>query len=132
MGNIRLDREGTSTGIDTGTSTGILETILKMQREYMEMIKDDGRLGKSREERISQLCTAIIHEACELQDLTGWKWWKKRRDHVFDEEKAKEELIDIWHFVIQATIELGMDANDVLNAYTRKNIINRERQLEGY
>ncbi|MEM4418694.1 MAG: dUTPase, partial [Candidatus Nitrosocaldus sp.] len=95
------------------------------------MIKDDGRMGKGKEERISQLCTAIIHEACELQDLTNWKWWKGRLD-TFDEERAREELIDIWHFVIQATIELGMDARDVLNAYTRKNLINRERQLKGY
>ncbi|MFN4336880.1 MAG: dUTPase [Candidatus Nitrosocaldus sp.] len=138
MGTIGLDRESKGTGIGTsagiGTGTDTLETIFKMQREYIEMIKDDGRMGKSREERISQLCIAIIHEACELQDLTNWKWWKKssRIDYRFDEEKAKEELIDIWHFVIQATIELGMDAKDVLNAYTRKNLINRERQLKGY
>ncbi|MEM0367355.1 MAG: dUTPase [Candidatus Nitrosocaldus sp.] len=124
MDMMGLDRE-------KGTDTDTLETIFKMQREYMKMIKDDGRMGKGKEERISQLCTAIIHEACELQDLTNWKWWKGRLD-TFDEERAREELIDIWHFVIQATIELGMDARDVLNAYTRKNLINRERQLKGY
>ena len=27
--------------------------------------------------RISALCTAMIHEAAELQRLTDWKWWKK-------------------------------------------------------
>ncbi|MEM3916470.1 MAG: dUTPase [Candidatus Nitrosocaldus sp.] len=124
MDMMGLDRE-------KGTDTDTLETIFKMQREYMKMIKDDGRMGKGKEERISQLCTAIIHEACELQDLTNWKWWKGRLD-TFDEERAREELIDIWHFVIQATIELGMDARDVLNAYARKNLINRERQLKGY
>lgn len=124
MDMMGLDRE-------KGTDTDTLEIIFKMQREYMKMIKDDGRMGKGKEERISQLCTAIIHEACELQDLTNWKWWKGRLD-TFDEERAREELIDIWHFVIQATIELGMDARDVLNAYARKNLINRERQLKGY
>ncbi|GBC73915.1 hypothetical protein HRbin04_01324 [archaeon HR04] len=106
-----------------------LDTILRMQREYMEMI-DSRRIGERREERISKLCTAIIHEACELQDLTNWKWWKS--PSVFDEEKAREELIDILHFVLQISIELGMDAKDILSAYARKNAINRERQLKGY
>lgn len=106
-----------------------LDTILRLQREYMEMI-DSRRIGERKEERISKLCTAIIHEACELQDLTNWKWWKN--PSRFDEEKAKEELIDILHFVLQICIELGMDAKDILSAYARKNAINRERQLKGY
>ncbi|MCS6768679.1 MAG: dUTPase [Candidatus Nitrosocaldus sp.] len=112
-----------------GQDTDTLQAIFRMQREYMDMM-DGARMGKSREERISQLCTAIIHEACELQDLANWKWWKS--PSRFDEEKAKEELIDILHFVIQISIELGMDARDILDAYARKNAINRERQLRGY
>ncbi len=116
-------------GIYATDTVDMLESIFKLQKEYMKMIEGN-RMGKSREERISQLCTAIIHEACELQDLTNWKWWKSSIG--FDEEKAMEELIDILHFVVQIAIELGMDARDVLNIYTRKNIINRERQLKGY
>jgi dimeric dUTPase (all-alpha-NTP-PPase superfamily) len=45
---------------------------------------------------------------------------------------AKEELVDIWHFVIQATLELGMTPSDVLKEYTKKNQINRDRQKLDY
>lgn len=109
----------------------MLEEIFKMQKEYMSILGSKGNtLSSSREERISMLCTAVIHEACELQDLTSWKWWKSK--HGLDYNKAREELIDILHFVIQIALELGMDAKDVLEEYRRKNIINRERQINCY
>jgi dimeric dUTPase (all-alpha-NTP-PPase superfamily) len=62
--------------------------------------------------------------------LTNWKWWKKRVE--FDQNHAKEELIDIWHFVIDASIELEMTSHDILTAYIAKNQINRDRQKNGY
>jgi dimeric dUTPase (all-alpha-NTP-PPase superfamily) len=106
-----------------------LEGIFKMQKEFVSMMKQD-RFPASKEQRISNLCTAIIHEAVELQRLTNWKWWKT--PIRFDEEKAREELIDIWHFVVHASIELGMEPKDILDEYCRKNLINRERQINGY
>jgi dimeric dUTPase (all-alpha-NTP-PPase superfamily) len=87
-------------------------------------------LSLSKEERISALCTAIIHEAVELQRLTNWKWWKKMME--FDENEAKEELIDIWHFVVDASIELGMMPQDILDEYLEKNQINKDRQKNRY
>ncbi len=87
-------------------------------------------LSLSKEERLSALCTAIIHEAVELQRLTNWKWWKKTVE--FDKNHATEELIDIWHFVIDASIELEMTPYDILTAYIAKNQINRDRQKNGY
>jgi dimeric dUTPase (all-alpha-NTP-PPase superfamily) len=107
----------------------MLEEIFKMQKEYASML-DLKRFPDRKEERISLLCTAIIHEACELQRLCNYKWWKK--PEPFDEAKAKEELIDIMHFVIHTAIELGMDAKELFDIYTKKNLINRERQLKGY
>ena len=106
-----------------------LEEIFEMQRKFAALA-DPGRYPKGAEERVSALCTAIIHEAVELQRLTSWKWWKA--PVRFDERAAKEELIDIWHFVVQASIELGMDPGDVVEEYRRKNGINRRRQAEGY
>jgi len=82
------------------------------------------------EGRISALCTAMIHEATELQRTTSWKWWEK--PIPFNEANAKEELVDIWHFLVQASIELGMTPDDILQEYQRKNKINRDRQKNGY
>jgi dimeric dUTPase (all-alpha-NTP-PPase superfamily) len=116
----------------TNTKTNLmdsLETIFSIQKELSSMM-DLSRYPTSIDGRVSALSTAIVHEAIELQRLTSWKWWKK--PVPFDSEAAKEELIDIWHFVVQASIELGMSPSDVLNQYKKKNKVNRDRQASGY
>jgi len=106
-----------------------LVAIFEMQKEFVSMVNQTW-FPATKEERISNLCTAIIHEAVELQRLTNWKWWKT--PVKFDDRKAREELIDIWHFVVQASIELGMEPKDIHDEYQKKNLINRERQMNGY
>jgi len=106
-----------------------LETIFKLQKDLSEMMNLD-RYPKDSEGRVSALCTAIIHEAVELQRTTNWKWWKI--PSKFNEAKAREELIDIWHFVVQASLELNLTPDDIVDEYKKKNEINRERQKNGY
>jgi dimeric dUTPase (all-alpha-NTP-PPase superfamily) len=106
-----------------------LDTIFSIQKE-LASIMDLSRYPTTMDGRVSALSTAIMHEAIELQRLTSWKWWKKPT--LFDNEAAKEELIDIWHFVIQTSIELGMTPSDVVNEYRKKNKLNRNRQASGY
>ncbi len=106
-----------------------LETIFKLQKGLSEMMNLD-RYPKDSENRVSALSTAIMHEAVELQRTTNWKWWKTPTP--FNEADAREELIDIWHFVVQASLELNLTPNDIVEEYKRKNEINRERQKNGY
>lgn len=106
-----------------------LERLIEMQKNLASVLASSKYPSKN-EERISLLCTAITHEAIELQRLTNWKWWKKPTE--FDSEEAKEELIDIWHFVLQATIELDMTADDVVMYYSKKNKINKKRKKMNY
>lgn len=106
-----------------------LDTIFSLQKNLEKMMNLD-RYPKDTQGKVSALCTAIIHEAVELQRNTNWKWWKKPTP--FDEAEAREELIDIWHFVIQASLELNMTPDDILKEYQKKNQINRQRQIDGY
>jgi len=106
-----------------------LEEIFSLQKGLTEMMNLD-RYPDDVEGRISALCTAMIHEAIELQRTTNWKWWKKPME--FNQAEAKEELIDIWHFLIQASLELELTPDDILKEYQRKNEINRQRQKDGY
>ena len=106
-----------------------LEEIFSLQSGLTEMM-DLGRYPDDTEGRVSALCTAMIHEAVELQRTTNWKWWKKPTE--FNQAEAKEELIDIWHFLIQASLELELTPDDILKEYQRKNEINRQRQKDGY
>ena len=106
-----------------------LDSIFSLQKGLTSMMNLD-RYPKETDEKISALCTAIIHEAVELQRTTNWKWWKTPT--AFNQTEAKEELIDIWHFVIQASLELNLTPNEILGEYKRKNEINRQRQKDGY
>ena len=106
-----------------------LDSIFSLQKGLTDMMNLD-RYPKDTEGKISALCTAIIHEAVELQRITNWKWWKIPA--AFNEVEAREELIDVWHFVIQASLELNLTPDDILKEYERKNEINRQRQKDGY
>jgi dimeric dUTPase (all-alpha-NTP-PPase superfamily) len=106
-----------------------LDSIFAMQKGLADMMNLD-RYPKDIEGKVSALCTAIMHEAVELQRTTNWKWWKIPT--VFNKAEAREELIDIWHFVVQASLELNLTPEDILKEYERKNEINRKRQKDGY
>ena len=106
-----------------------LDSIFSMQKGLENMMNLD-RYPKDTEGKVSALCTAIMHEAVELQRTTNWKWWKIPTE--FDKAEAREELIDIWHFVVQASLELNLTPDDILKEYERKNEINRQRQKDGY
>ena len=106
-----------------------LEEIFSLQKGLTEMMNLD-RYPHDVEGRIAALCTAMIHEAVELQRTTNWKWWKKPTE--FNQAEAKEELIDIWHFLIQTSLELDLTPDDILKEYQRKNEINKQRQKDGY
>ena len=106
-----------------------LDSIFEMQKGLEDMMNLD-RYPKDTEGKVSALCTAIMHEAVELQRTTNWKWWKTPTE--FNEAEAREELIDIWHFVVQASLELSLTPDDILKEYERKNEINRQRQKDGY
>lgn len=106
-----------------------LDRLLKLQRELSIELASE-RYPCTMEQRISFLCLALIHESVELQRLTNWKWWKRPRE--FDVENAKGELIDMWHFLLQASIELGMTADDILQYYMQKYEINKFRRKSNY
>ncbi|MDQ4073414.1 MAG: dUTPase [Thermoproteota archaeon] len=80
--------------------------------------------------RLFMLSTALIHEAIELQRETNWKWWKK--EGTLDNSKIQEEIIDIWHFLLQISIEAGLNPESVVEKYSHKNKENLDRQVKGY
>ena len=106
-----------------------LEEIFSLQKGLTKMM-NLGRYPDDIEGRVAALCTAMIHEAVELQRTTNWKWWKKPTE--FNQAEAREEMVDIRHFLIQASLELGLTPDDILKEYQRKNEINRQRQKDGY
>ena len=80
--------------------------------------------------RIFMISSALVHECIELQRETQMKWWKKAKP--LDYDKIDEEIIDIWHFLIQLSIERGMDPEKVIDIYNKKLDENIKRAKTGY
>lgn len=73
---------------------------------------------------------AMQQEIAELIDSVPWKWWAKYQE--FDEQNAKVEVVDLFHFLISIAQVLGMTPEDVYEAYMKKNKVNHTRQDSGY
>lgn len=115
-----------------------LELLFKKQQKLTKQMRNmENKMSsiyKRRElfrgYRIFMLSSALIHEAIELQRETNWKWWK--RESYMSLENCQQELIDIWHFVIQLSIELNLNPTSLVEKYTLKHIENISRQKKGY
>ena len=73
---------------------------------------------------------AMQQELAELVDSVPWKWWAKYQ--TFDKQNARVEVVDLFHFLISLAQTLGMSAEDVFEAYSKKNKVNHDRQESGY
>jgi len=73
---------------------------------------------------------AMQQELAELTDSVPWKWWAKYQE--FDKQNARVEIVDLFHFLISLAQVLGMSADDVYEAYIKKNKVNHNRQDSGY
>jgi dimeric dUTPase (all-alpha-NTP-PPase superfamily) len=73
---------------------------------------------------------AMQQETAELIDSVPWKWWAKYQK--FDPQNAKVEVVDLFHFLVSLAQTLGMTADDVYQAYLKKNAVNHQRQETGY
>ena len=73
---------------------------------------------------------AMQQELAELIDSVPWKWWAKYQK--FDEQNAKVEIIDLFHFLTSLALVMGMTPDDVHSAYLKKNEVNIKRQDSGY
>lgn len=73
---------------------------------------------------------AMQQEMAELIDSVPWKWWARYQE--FDKQNARVEIVDLFHFLVSAAQILGMSADDVYQAYLKKNEVNHSRQEDGY
>lgn len=87
----------------------------------------------SQEEKIKWILNyalAMRQEIAELTDSVPWKWWAKYQK--YDEQNVRVEIVDLFHFLISLAQVAGMTADDVFQAYCKKNEVNFKRQESGY
>ncbi|MDP0496457.1 MAG: dUTPase [Verrucomicrobiota bacterium JB024] len=109
-----------------------LEEIFRLQDELNKRIGvDTGALDeKGKAEWVLNYTRALQQETAELIDSVPWKWWAKYQK--FDEQNARVEVVDLFHFLVSLAQVLGMSAQDVYDAYAKKNKVNHNRQDSGY
>ena len=109
-----------------------LEEIFRLQEQLNKRIGVDtaSMTDEQRQQWVLNYCRALTQEVAELTDSVPWKWWAKYQK--FDEQNARVEVVDLFHFLISLAQVLGMSADDVFNAYVRKNEVNFKRQETGY
>ena len=103
-----------------------------MQKSLNERIgvRTEGMTEEEKTRWLLNYCRAMSQEIAELTDSVPWKWWAKYQK--FDEQNARVEVVDLFHFLISLAQVLGMSADDVFNAYVKKNQVNFQRQDSGY
>ncbi len=109
-----------------------LENIFGLQEQLNRRIgvEMSGLNDEEKTHWILNYIRAMQQELAELTDSVPWKWWAKYQE--FDQQNARVEIIDLFHFLISMAQVMGMTAEDVHEAYLKKNKVNHERQQSGY
>lgn len=106
--------------------------LFRMQRALNQRIgvNTDTMTEEEKTKWVLNYSRAMTQEMAELTDSVPWKWWAKYQK--FDEQNARVEVVDLFHFLISTAQVLGMSADDVFQAYCKKNEVNFQRQDSGY
>jgi len=109
-----------------------LAHMFDMQRQLNLRIgvDTDSMTEEDKTKWVLNYCRAMGQELAELTDSVPWKWWAKYQN--FDEQNARVEVVDLFHFLISLAQTLGMSSDDVYQAYLKKNEVNFNRQDSGY
>ena len=109
-----------------------LRELFRMQKALNQRIgvQTDVMDEQEKVKWLLNYCRAMTQEIAELTDSVPWKWWAKYQK--FDDQNARVEVVDLFHFLISAAQVLGMSADDVFQAYVKKNAVNFQRQESGY
>lgn len=112
--------------------TDQLRELFRLQRSLNERIGvfTEHMAEADKTKWVLNYCRAMSQELAELTDSVPWKWWAKYQK--FDAQNARVEVVDLFHFLISLAQVLGMSADDVFQAYVKKNQVNFQRQDSGY
>ena len=104
-----------------------LHEMFDMQFRFMKRLK----VTKATPDNLRTMFTAITVELAELMQELNWKPWKKTRKYS-DTDKVLEEYVDVFHFVMELGLLLGICPRVLYEAYLEKMRVNIKRQKGGY
>lgn len=117
-----------------------LETMLNLQNSFQRRVDPRCNSGDLKE-RAAFIRDHFVYLDQELQEMLyevpyfkHWKDYSKMTNEELEAAytKAKEELVDAWHFFMNLMLGLGMSADELYDGYLIKNKENIRRQEDGY
>lgn len=121
--------------MDVNLTEDRLAQIIRLQREFQEDILGHGDLTRMHltdraADYFRTQAFALVAELGEASNEIGWKPWATAR--FLHHKRYRKELIDALHFLVNLMLLDGMTAEDIYSGYIEKQIINRQRQANGY
>lgn len=112
-----------------------LAQMYEMQTALDNRIINERRVDKTVDEWVIGLTIAMESEIDEIRREVSWKWWKNPKP--IDMPALQGEVIDMWHFLLSLSREVGLSPADIHRLYMEKNAENHGRQdgtsdKEGY
>ncbi|MGB9866901.1 MAG: dUTPase [Bacillota bacterium] len=104
-----------------------LNHMFKLQEQLNQMIREKWGLDFPKDVWVEKNALALMHEVMELLDETGYKWWKRKTE--VSKERVLDELADVLHFFLSLCLALGVEPDEIYQAYVEKNAENFRRQL---
>jgi dimeric dUTPase (all-alpha-NTP-PPase superfamily) len=117
-----------------------LDYIFSTQKDFQESLGYNFE-SMSPEERTAYVKEMSIHLNQEmnemLYELPFFKPWKDYTDMPVEKvneacNKAKLEVMDMFHFFINIAIALNVSSDTLITGYFAKNSENKKRQVNGY
>lgn len=104
----------------------------ELKEMFDKQIKFQKRLNSDIEsqEFKTMMILSSIDELMEALRETPWKNWKKNQQ--YNQEKFKEELVDVLHFFINLCLSAGLTPEELTERFMNKNKENNKRQDDGY
>ncbi|NLT94516.1 MAG: dUTPase [Clostridia bacterium] len=103
-----------------------LDEIFRLQSQLDAKIAEKHKVDFDLDTWIEKEILAIISELGEVLDETNFKWWKNPRK--IDKKALKEEIIDVFHFLISLCLKVNLSPQELYEAYVAKNNENHLRQ----
>jgi len=103
-----------------------LQKAFELQATFRERMRVERGINWTEEQWMLQFLTCIIDEVGEVRAELNWKHWKNRFEPNMD--NVKDEVVDIWIFLIELTMSAGMDPTELEQRFLAKTQENHDRQ----
>ncbi len=109
-----------------------LDSTVALQREAFGFTwTGDESPGEVAESLRDNAFAAAVELLGEVPREFHWKYWSHTEPFV-NRDRVRDELVDVLHFIANMLVALGVDDDELAEAYQAKQYINRKRQHEKY